>query len=44
VIEFAHDIARGELTLTLVRKPWLLPEGLLWNGFVEALERCRGEA
>ena len=44
VIEFAHDPARAELTLTLVKKPWLLPEGLLWNGLVETLERCRSEA
>jgi hypothetical protein len=41
VIEFAHDAERAELTLTLVKKPWLLPEGLLWNGFLETLERCR---
>ena len=43
VIEFAHDAAKSELTLTLVKKPWLLPEGLLWNGFSETLERCRKE-
>ena len=43
VIEFAHDPAKAELTLTLVKKPWLLPEGLLWNGFSETLERCRKE-
>jgi hypothetical protein len=43
VIEFAHDAAKAELTLTLVKKPWLLPEGLLWNGFSETLERCRNE-
>jgi hypothetical protein len=43
VIEFAHDVERAELTLTLVKKPWLLPEGLLWNGFLETLERCREE-
>jgi len=41
VIEFAHDPAKAELTLTLVRKPWLLPESLLWDGFVSTLERCR---
>jgi hypothetical protein len=44
VIEFAHDAEKAELTLTLVKKPWLLPEGLLWNGFSETLERCRKEA
>jgi hypothetical protein len=43
VIEFAHDSEREELALTVVKKPWLLPEGLLWNGFVETLERCREE-
>ena len=43
VVEFAHDAAKAELTLTLVKKPWLLPEGVLWNGFSETLERCRKE-
>ena len=43
VIEFAHDASKAELTLTLLKKPWLLPEGLLWNGFWETLERCRKE-
>ena len=43
VVEFAHDPAKAELTLTLVKKPWLLPEGLLWSGFSETLERCRRE-
>ena len=43
IIEFAHDAAKAELTLTLVKKPWLLPEGVLWNGFSETLERCRKE-
>jgi hypothetical protein len=43
VIEFAHDSALTELTLTLLKKPWLLPESLLWNGFVKTLERCRGD-
>ena len=43
VVQFAHDPAKAELTLTLVKKPWLLPEGLLWSGFSETLERCRKE-
>jgi hypothetical protein len=43
VVEFAHDAAKAELTLTLVKKPWLLPDGVLWNGFSETLERCRKE-
>jgi hypothetical protein len=43
VIEFVHDPAKDELTLTLVKKPWLLPESMLWNGFTETLEHCRNE-
>jgi len=41
VIEFVHDPAKVELTLTLVKKPWLLPESVLWNGFSQTLDRCR---
>jgi hypothetical protein len=44
VIEFVHDPAKAELTLTLVKKPWLLPESMLWSGFTETLDRCRGES
>jgi hypothetical protein len=43
VVELAHDSAKAELTLTLVKKPWLLPEGLLWNGFSETLEGAAAE-
>jgi hypothetical protein len=43
VVEFQHDRATAELKLTLVRKPWLLPEGLLWDGFVTMLQQCRGQ-
>jgi hypothetical protein len=43
VIEFVHDGTREELTLTLISKPWLLPESLLWSGFEQTLERCRQE-
>jgi hypothetical protein len=41
VVEFEYDITRAELTLTLVKKPWLVPESLLWSSFLETLERCR---
>ncbi len=44
VIEFSHDTANAELTLTLVKKPWLLPESVLWSGFVATLDRCRDAA
>lgn len=43
VVAFAYDRDRAELTLTLVRKPLLLPEAMLWDGFGAALERCRRE-
>ena len=35
------DSARAELTVTIVKSPWLLPEGILWDGFLRALARCR---
>jgi len=41
VVEFEYDIARAELTLKIVKKPWMVPENLLWSAFGETLERCR---
>jgi hypothetical protein len=41
MIQFDHDSARAELTVTIIKRPWLLPEGILWDGFMRALERCR---
>jgi hypothetical protein len=41
VIAFVHDSARAELTLTIVKKPWLIPASMLWSGFLETLGRCR---
>jgi hypothetical protein len=41
VVEFEYDMTRAELTLTLVKKPWLVPESLLWSSFLVTLERCR---
>jgi hypothetical protein len=40
VIEFVHDEANTELTVTLVKKPWLLPKRLIWWGFSAAVDRC----
>jgi len=44
VIEFVHDPAKVELTLTLVEKPWLLPESVLWSGFSQTLDRAVASA
>ena len=41
VVEFEYDMTRAQLTLTLVKKPWLVPESLLWSSFLATLERCR---
>jgi hypothetical protein len=41
VVEFALDNQKDELTLTLVKKPPLLPDELLWSGFVTTLDSCR---
>ena len=40
VFEFVHDDANTKLTVTLAKKPWLLHERLLWNGFSAAVDRC----
>jgi hypothetical protein len=42
LVEFEYDITGAELTLTIVRKPWMVPERLLWSAFLETLDRCRG--
>jgi hypothetical protein len=41
VVAFVYVSARAELTLTIVKKPWLIPASLLWSGFLETLGRCR---
>jgi hypothetical protein len=41
VVEFEYDSTGAELTLTIVRKPWMVPERLLWSAFLETLDRCR---
>ncbi len=41
VIEFVHDREKSELALALLKSPPLLPEGLLWSGFADTLDRCR---
>ncbi len=40
-VEFAHDEAHAELRLTIVKKPLLLPEEVLWAGFERILASCR---
>ncbi len=44
IVEFAHDNANAALLLTLVKKPMLLPAGVLWRGLTETIERCRGDS
>ena len=39
IVRFTHDRAREEMTVTIVRKPKLLPEAVLWAGVALAL--CR---
>jgi hypothetical protein len=39
-VRFTHDRAREEMTVTIVRKPKLLPEAVLWAGVARALQRA----
>lgn len=41
VVGFAHDSAQAVLVLTLLKKPMLLPAGVLWRGFQGEIERFR---
>jgi hypothetical protein len=38
-VHFTHDRARAEMTVTIVRKPKLLSEAVLWAGVALALRR-----
>ena len=40
VVRFLHDRVREEMTVTIVSKPRLLPEALLWAGVGLALRRA----
>ncbi len=42
IVHFVHDNAQAVLSLTLVRKPMLLPAGMMWSSFEAVLEHCRG--
>jgi hypothetical protein len=39
VVRFTHDRAREEMMVTIVKKPKLLPEAVLWAGVALALRR-----
>ena len=41
VVRFAHDSSQAVLVLTVLKKPVLLPAGLLWRGFQGEIERFR---
>ena len=42
VVRFDHDSQRAEMTVTIVKKPALLPSALLWAGVSRALRRSPG--
>jgi hypothetical protein len=41
---FTHDRAREEMTVTIVRKPKLLPEAVLWAGVALRRRAARQES
>ncbi len=40
VVRFSHDSARSELTLTIVKKPMLLPTAVIWAGASQVLRQA----
>ena len=43
VVRFEHDNLRAEMTVTILKKPLLLPAAVLWAGVSQALHRASGE-
>jgi hypothetical protein len=39
VVHFKHDLAGAALVLTLLKKPTLLPAGLLWSSIKQEIDR-----
>lgn len=39
VVRFAHDIQRAEMTVTILKKPVLVPAEVVWVGVSRALRR-----
>ncbi len=44
VVRFDHDVERAELTVTIVKKPMLLPAVALWAEMTFALQSASGKA
>jgi hypothetical protein len=42
-VRFLHDRVREEMTVTIVRKPKLLPAAVLWAGVARALRAVPDE-
>ncbi len=40
IVRFEHDDRRAEMTVTILRKPALLPAAVLWAGVSHALRRA----
>lgn len=44
VVRFEHDMLRADMTVTILKKPMLLPAAVLWAGVSHALRRASGQA
>jgi len=42
LMRFEHDGGRAEMTVTILKKPALLPAAVLWAGVAHALRRAGG--
>jgi hypothetical protein len=40
VVRFSHNSERAELTLTIVKKPMLVPASMIWAGTSQVLRRA----
>ena len=43
-VRFDHDSQRAEMTVTILKKPMLLPAAVLWAGLTHALRCASGDS
>ena len=41
-MDFAYDESTQSVTYTLTHKPFVIPEGQLWDGIAKSIKECSG--
>jgi len=43
VIQYRYDLAQQRIDYTIVNKPFLIGEAMIWNGIEETIAGCRSD-